>query len=865
MPLASNVQTSFLGGQISVQATGRFDHPKYQIALSVCLNALPIEEGACPRRSGTIFPCTTRGGVAGRLIPFAFSASAPYAMEFTDGHLRFMKGESLLLEGFGDPVSNISTASPAVVTVTASVAPPWVTGDQFLLNALDAATAEALPQLANRTFVATQNSPFTFSIADAVTGAAIDGSTLSAWNSSFALQMIRIIDIVTPWTGTKWSSVRAVQSENKTLLLQATVAPRTLSEATIAGTPSFTLATTTFLDGPYLDAPTDGATISADAVSGLCNLQFSAITSVNGGAGFTTADIGRQIRLYSQPADYNNAVSYVVGEQVMYLGFPYICIQNALAKPPTAAPTFWVVNPISAQWEWAIITSITSTSHVVASLQTGLLYLAVPIVKWRLGVYSDGTGYPTCGVYYQGRIWLGGAVANRFDACMSNIIDPPQFSPTAPDGTVTDQHAISYTLNDDSVNPILWMIGGLQGVNMGTPAGEWLVSAGGTGPITPTNIKADPVTKYGCADVEPRRTGLTVVFVQKLKRKLVEYLSDMFSGKFFGPNLAEFTKGITKSGIAELAFQKELAPVMWMRMGDGSLAGTTYQRISNLSSEPPLFNGWHQHALGSGRTVESICVGPTLDGTLEQLTMITNDAATNVRHIEVMKPLFEEGDALTSAWFLDDAVTPSAAVTVIHANTTYVRLHGLWHLNGKTVSAFVGGLDCGDFTVTDGYIEVPYGSADGAFTADYLVSLSGGSYGTLAVNLDNGRAIFPAVVGFSFTTQVQALRTIDPKEAGTRSGPAFGKAQRAHQYAMLVTNTVQGAVKVGTSFSLLRTANLLTAGKGGVYPSNTLYTGLHQDTVEDSYSFESQLCWQITRPWPTTMLAFGAFQATQDR
>jgi len=46
--------------------------------------------------------------------------------------------------------------------------------------------------------------------------------------------------------------------------------------------------------------------------------------------------------------------------------------------------------------------------------------------------------------------------------------------------------------------------------------------------------------------------------------------------------------------------------------------------------------------------------------------MVTNDSS-GVRHVEVMTNAFEEGDEVNDAWFLDDAIAPSATGSTTRA------------------------------------------------------------------------------------------------------------------------------------------------------------------------------------------------------
>src|SRR5579859_247085 len=99
MPDASYIQPSFLGGEWSPYAQGRADVSKYRTAMNVCLNTLPIEEGASVRRPGNLFANTTYQGKPGRVISFTFTDTAPFAIELTDGRLRVTQGNGLVLDG----------------------------------------------------------------------------------------------------------------------------------------------------------------------------------------------------------------------------------------------------------------------------------------------------------------------------------------------------------------------------------------------------------------------------------------------------------------------------------------------------------------------------------------------------------------------------------------------------------------------------------------------------------------------------------------------------------------------------------------------------------------------------------------------
>lgn len=1003
MPDASLAIGSFLGGEISAFAQGRFDKPDYRISLRVCLNSFPAEIGPWVRRPGTMHAGTTLNGLPGRVMRFDFNQSAAVTCEYTDGKLRFRSGPTL-----------------------------------------------------------------------------ISGT------------------LTTPYIGGAWASIRAVQAETTQILLTPAAAPQALTVTTLPApgvNTAFAINPAVFNDGPYLDPFTNGVQATPGAKTGIVTLTLafpaydstkaykagdfvtassvnyislldqnvanapaslgawwattSASAAINGGKGFLGTDIGRLVRLLSEPAAWVAGTTYGSGAVVSYnaTGLPGAASywQSAAGSNtgniPGADLTHWTLVPSGAAiWSWGKITSLsniidralsgsaaigdmtssggnaaafdgvfvqnyasgalktssggiaigpaalTLTSYVgknysgasnqkiqqatlypssdygfvaygytgsrapvlattfnlrakasapasssdgtllgtsgpmgnsfsavtvvssdqstawayvwveqvttltlgeaiysswnlnnaVAELSffnppgTGIssgvnveilgpaLLYTQPIMTWRLGVYSNTTGWPTCGVYNDGRLYLGGAVGNRFDACYANgaVDGTVNFAPTDQYGAVTAAHAISYTFKSNGVNPILWMKPDLQGIKAGTKAGEWLIQAPTAGPISPLNISARNVTHHGSANVEPVDTEHTLIFVQRHGRKLLEYFPDVFSGKFSAPNLAD--KSIrTKPGVTELAYTSAVTPIIWGRCTDGSWFGITYKRDSLASAQPPTFYAWHGHALGSGRVVESICSGPSVGGDLDALTMVTNDPNTGIRHVEIMTDMQDELTDLPDSWYLDDAVQPTLTL-----GATSATLSGLPYPDGAVVQVFAAGIDCGDpgegkapsdFTVASGAITVPFGDGISAGSGRGLFT------GLLA---ETASATGQLVVGFTYNSDGQIVRPMSPADSGARNGPAFGKVMRSQRYALKLVNTL--GLTLGKDFNSLKPVNM-KPNPSVPLAALTTFSGVAFDGLNDDYDYDNAPVWRAARPFPANIIVIGFNTQTQDQ
>ena len=551
-------------------------------------------------------------------------------------------------------------------------------------------------------------------------------------------------------------------------------------------------------------------------------------------------------------------------DQVTAWNYVWIEVHVAATESsPTADPSSYQLNTAIAELSLFNPPGSGVSQGFTIQLSGDKLRWLAPIKTWRIGEYSDTTAWPACGTYHEGRVWLSGVIDNRIDGSRSNNIF--NFAPTETTGQVTDSNAIAYRFNAPDVNPIFWMTPEDQGIVCGTQAGEWLVRATTlSAPLTPTSIQAHRNTKNGCANIEPKRSDHTLLVVQKFRRKVLEYFADVFSGKYSARNIYSNGEIVTKPFVAEIAYQQELIPTVWARMDDGTLAACTYSRTSLVSSQEATA-GASRHTLGSGRKVESITMGATADGNLDSLALVTNDPATGVRHMEIMSRTWEENDPLAGAWFLDNAVRPSSTVAsatpAVGAPYGGMTMNGLWHLNGKTVQVFAGGLDCGDpgeqkpivdFLVTNGSLFVPFG--DG-------ISAGSGAGQFTQVFATAAAAANTILVGFTFTSDGQVLPPYAREDTGARSGPGAFKTIRSAYYGVKVYDTA--GLSIGTDFAKLLPV-LFKDATNRALAAGQVFNGDSRDFLKDDYSLSSKLAWRITRPWPANVSMVGAFPHTQD-
>jgi len=228
-----------------------------------------------------------------------------------------------------------------------------------------------------------------------------------------------------------------------------------------------------------------------------------------------------------------------------------------------------------------------------------------------------------------------------------------------------------------------------------------------------------------------------------------------------------------------------------------------------------------------------------------------------------MSRIPDENIALNESSYLDSFIVPSMAEYVA-GTPNKIRAYGLWPFAGKSMTVFAAGMDCGEITISaTGSIDIPLDVA-GSLTTDRFntVSANTGTFNGLDVTVANMDQHLPIVVGYNYTSKGQITRPVMASESGSRIGPSLGAKTRTHQIGVLLYQT-QG-ISFGTNFTNLRPARFLTDG-GTAYPITTLFSGVYWDNLDDTYSYDSMPCWQISRPYPATVLAINGYLETQEQ
>lgn len=471
-------------------------------------------------------------------------------------------------------------------------------------------------------------------------------------------------EIATPYLEAELFEIDFVQSADTMYIVHGNHAPRKLTRA---GHESWALTQITFIDGPYLPNNTTATTITPSGTSGTITLTASA-------ALFQAGHIG----------------------------------------------SYWQIN-LGPGPGYVKVTGYTDTTHVTATVEE-TLGGTTATTDWDEGAWSDVRGYPRTVTFYQNRLMFGGTSNSPQTVWGSKSSDYENMTAGA-----NDADAIVYTIVSRQVNVIRWMAP-TRSLVIGTSGGEFTMSSGANGPITPSSVSVKSESTFGSSDVRPVQIGNSVLYVQRSGKKLREARYNYDDDAYVSHDLTILSEHITGAGITNIAYQQEPDSLVWATRSDGWLIGLTYER-------PQEVVAWHKHYLGG--EIESIASIPA-DGYDEMWVVVKRTIDGSVkRYVE----FFDPGEWAGSSQFQWNSLNTDSALTYSGAATSSVT--GLDHLEGETVKVLVDGATHPDAVVTSG-----------------------------AITLNDSYT--EVEVGLGYTSTLQTIRP----EAGSASGTAQGKKKR---------------------------------------------------------------------------------------
>lgn len=460
-------------------------------------------------------------------------------------------------------------------------------------------------------------------------------------------------------------------------------------------------------------------------------------------------------RLTTTACTRNGANKLVIGSLVMSTPNP-TPIQLTFNKPDainngegwktTDVDRLLRIKDDDGVWRAMRIVSRTSATVVSAQLLSEPFTSTGAKLQWRMGYYSDTTGWPLVGVFFADRLFVGGSTATPDLISGSRVGAYEDFQQTTPFDEVLDDSAIAFRLTARKLSGIKWMASDQRGLLIGTGSQEWTVQPSDSNqPLTGRNIKARNTTSRGSANLEPIQSDDAVLFVQTARKTVREMAYVFASDGYKAPSMSMFASHLGAPKFAQMAFAADPHNLAWFRRDDGSAVALTYNRDEDVI-------GWHTHDFAGG-LVESMCVIPSALDDQETLWMVVNRTVNGQmrRYIERLMRTWDFDSTLDEAHFVDCGAR--------YVGTPITQVAGLWWLEGRTVDALADGVKVKDLVVTNGIVTLRNAASN-------------------------------IIIGLRYTAFAEIARI----EAGAMDGTAQGKTKRIHSVVLHAWDSAGGEI-----------------------------------------------------------------------
>lgn len=357
------------------------------------------------------------------------------------------------------------------------------------------------------------------------------------------------------------------------------------------------------------------------------------------------------------------------------------------------------LKDVDGLWRTVRITAWTDSLHVSAKFTGAPMLTVQPVREWRLGYFSDTTGWPRVGCFQGDRLWLGNVTDFPDLVVASRVGGYENFAQTDEDGTVADDSAIVFPLNAPQVSPITWMTPYNKGILLGTRYGPWsIMPADNQTAISAKTPNAMPSTNRGAAMAEPIRVDNGVLYIDKPRLALRECIYDFGSDNFTTQSMNFYASHMSTSQFAEITFLDEPHSIAMLRRDDGLVAGFTYNKDEKIIS-------WHLHDFGG--VVEEVMALPDKSGnyTALWLTVRREIAGVTWRLHERLMGWTNFQTTLDNAWMVDCGLR--------YQGDPVDQFFGLHFLAQGSVVGLVDGAPVGPLSVAaDGSVRLPWAGSN---------------------------------------------------------------------------------------------------------------------------------------------------------
>jgi len=847
--------TNFTAGELSPRLDGRTDLTKYAAGCSNLENLVIYPHGAAARRPGTTHVAeVTDSSKKTRLIPFEFSTTQTYILEFSNLKIRFFKDNGAILEG-DKTITGITQANPAVVT---SSSHGYSNGDEIKITSVVGMT-----EVNNKRFLVAGVTTNTFELQDK-DSVDIDSSGYTAYSSAGTAN--KVYTITSPYLEAELFDIKFAQSAD---VMYITHPNHEVEKLSRTGHTSWTLADVDFTNGPFIDVNTTATTLtpaSAGVGTGV-NITASAITGINDDQGWLATDVGRQIH-------FNGGYAVITART------------NSTVAVATITTAFTNTNAITA-WYLGAFSDTTGHPSCVTFFEQRLVFAAT-LSNPQTVYFSKSGDYENMDANIGGTVADDDAIIYTIASNQVNAIRFMSATRTLIIGTAGGEFAVSGGGDDSSVTPTNILIkkqtnnGGanVDAVAVGnatlflqrakrkirelaynfdvdgysSPDLTILAEHVTSGGITQMAFQGEPLSILWCVRADGELAALTY----QREQEVVAWHRHIFGGRFGAATITVSDYANIATGTRLLLTKSDGTTVTFTSTTGTAGTDEFKTETNNNTTADNIYTAINAHAdftvanpaaavvtvtetspsptgfltiksvddttrlttTDQGKAVcESVAVIPTDDSEYQVWVIVkrTVNGSTR-RYVEYLNIFdFDETDN-TSFNFLDSALSYSGT-----AATTFT---GLDHLEGQTVAIL----------------------ADGATHPDKPVS-SG------SVVLD--RSATNVKMGLAYHSILKTMRI----DAGSQDGTSQGKTKRIYEITARLYQSV--GVEIGPDLSNMERIPFRTSANP-MDEGIPVFTGDKEVEFRGNYDTDGYILVRQTQPLPFTILSLYPRLQTND-
>lgn len=707
------IQPSFARGEIAPALYGRVDTNIYSIGLRTARNTQIETSGGISNRAGTAFVAIASSLTADpRLIPFNFSTTDKYDLEFGDFKMRVFRNQSAVLES-GQTISGATQANPCVLTITGHTLSD---GDE--ISVYDVA---GMTELNSRRYIVANSTANTIELTDRVTGSNVDSTSYTAYTS--AGEAAKVYELTTPYAIADTINLKYQQTADVMTLTHKSYETQ---ELTRTGHASWTIGKPDFI--PATDFPT-GQTVSAGTpASETERYQVTAVTDNpyeeslpalnNTSTTITGATQANPVVLTITGHPYANGdeihVQSVVG--MTELNNRRFIVANsttntlelegedgtghtAYSSAGTVNATFVEITNGNATRDNTVSwTAVSGASRYIVYYRKNGLYsflgeteltsfldsnitvdATISPPKFRDPFFGSGN-YPGAVGYHEQRRVFGGSTNKPDTSEYSHTGKHSNFTISQP---LQADDAIVTTLDSGEVNEIRHYVPGTDLLVM-TSGGEWRVNSGADSGFAHDTLKQKPQSFWGVSHHRPVVAGDVVLFVGENNSSVRNLGYSLEKDRYLGTDLTLVSEHLLKGRtIVDTAFTTSPAPRKYMVLDNGHMLTMTY----NPSQDMVAWTRWD--TLGKFKRVSTLRTEAS--STEDSITVVVSRVVngTTVRFIETVKSRIF--DTPHDCYFVDCGKTlddPYTITGATAADPVVITCTGHPFSNGDEVDIF---------------------------------------------------------------------------------------------------------------------------------------------------------------------------------